>query len=161
MDFSDWGSNAGRSDGTSSVLSPSGQSQSSTPGILRRIDESTHEDHPSATDGGSKSAAIRRAESSSTDNPGTGGGGGGGGGSPRGLETIVSFSEDEPVEAVSVERRGGGAGYGGGGGGGGGGGKRMSLAERAKGGSSPGVSRRCVCPALHNERPSALMSLSP
>lgn len=145
MDFSDWGSNAGKSDGgasSSSILSPSALSTHSSMAAsghtLHRIDESAHEDHPPPPPAGGggrdhdRKSTIRRAQSSSSDNnPAVDhaeGRGAGDAGQPRRLESVVSFAEDEPVEAIAVEVRG----------------ERhmMSLAERARGGSSPGVTRR-------------------
>lgn len=131
-DFSDWGSNVAKSDDASSVVSAGGQStQSSALGALQRIDESELEYSPASPSKMRQAMGDNRMDSFSTaatqmDNSTSRSGGG-----ARRLES-VSFA-DEPVEGAAAVR--------------GGAQKRtnmsMSLAERIKGGNSPGVSRRC------------------
>ena len=156
-DFSDWGSNADKSDDASSVLSAGGQSTlSSALGALQRIDESSEQEHSPT----SPLTARRKATANGSGDDGGGGGDArmddsrstaameldtstsrGGRDGPRRLES-VSFADDPPGEDSTAAVRGGAAGaqqkqanvnMGTG----------MSLAERARGGSSPSVSRRC------------------
>lgn len=133
-DLSDWGSNAERSDDSSSVVSAGGQStQSSALGALERIEESEHE-HPPAFPPNVRQEVVvvgssKRTDSFSTEATELDASTSRSGGGARRLDS-VSFADatgEDGSSAAQGEARDMG----------------MSLAERSKGGSSPGVSRRC------------------